>query len=71
MKDDLFVKFIIAFFVLFVCFVIFYLIPREYERSTRAETIAEEGCIALGHPRDLNTVYFYDCGGEIRMKRVK
>jgi hypothetical protein len=71
MKDDLFVKFIIAFFICFVGIVIFFLIPREHDRSVRAENLAEDGCVTLGHPRDLNTVYFYDCGGEIRMKRVK
>lgn len=49
----------------------FWLIPQAIQRDNRAEASTEPGCKYLGHPRDLNTVYFYDCDGEIKLKRVK
>ena len=49
-----------------------YLIPRDIERTSKAEAIAKEmGCEYLGSARDLNSVKFLDCNGEIKIIRVK
>lgn len=46
-------------------------IPSEIDRDKKAKALTDPGCEFLGHPKYLNTVYFYDCNGDIRMKRVK
>lgn len=49
-----------------------YLIPIQVERDNKAQNIANEtGCKCLGHARDMNSVYFLDCDGEIKLVRVK
>lgn len=51
---------------------LFVLVPVQVQRMTKAENNPpEEGCEFLGSARDLSTVFFYDCSGEIKMKRVK
>lgn len=53
-------------------FVVVILLPDQLDRESRAKDIAiESGCTYLGHARDLNTVFFFDCAGTIVMKRVK
>lgn len=54
-----------------LAWVLFYAIPKAIHRDIKARDNTQTGCEFLGHPRDLNTVYFYDCSGEIVMKRVK
>lgn len=54
-----------------LAWVIFYAIPKAFYRDVKARDNTQIGCEFLGHPRDLNTVYFYDCDGEVIMKRVK
>lgn len=49
-----------------------YLIPRDIERTSRAQEIAKEmGCEYIGSARDLGSVKFLDCNGEIKIIRVK
>ena len=49
-----------------------WLIPREIDRADRAQAIAQaQGCEYVGRARDLHSIYFMDCGGEIRMTRIK
>ena len=51
---------------------LFVLVPAQVQRMTKAENNPpEEGCVFLGNARDLTTVFFYDCNGEIKMKRIK
>lgn len=68
--DRIFVILWVGIAFLFV-WLFFVLIPQAIQRDNRAEEATELGCKYIGHPRDLNTVYFYDCDGEVRMKRVK
>ena len=50
----------------------FYVIPRDIERSDRAKEIADQmGCTVIGHARDLGSVKFLDCNGEVKLIRVK
>ena len=47
-------------------------VPREMDRAGKAHGIAQsQGCEYVGRARDLHSIYFMDCGGEIRMIRVK
>ena len=47
-------------------------IPRDFERTYKGKEIAQEmGCQYIGSARDLNTVKFLDCDGQIKMIRVK
>ena len=64
----------IAMIVMLVAFVglMAYLIPRDIERTSKAKAIADEmGCEYIGSARDLNSVKFLDCNGEIKVIRVK
>ena len=52
--------------------VVFWVMPKEIARTDQARTFAEQqGCEYLGSARDLREVKFMDCGGEIKMVRVK
>ena len=52
--------------------VLAYAIPRDIDRANRAEAIAESmGCNYIGSARDLNSVKFIDCNGEVKVIRVK
>jgi hypothetical protein len=52
--------------------VVFWVMPKEIARTDQARTFAEQqGCEYLGSARDLLEVKFMDCGGEIKMMRVK
>lgn len=65
-------RLLIAIMVLVVIGIIIYVIPREVERSDNASVWAtENGCKSLGHARDINSVYFFDCDGQIILKRFK
>jgi hypothetical protein len=58
--------------VILVASIIFWLIPKEIARSDRARDIAkQQGCEYIGSARDLPQVKFMDCGGEIKMVKVK
>lgn len=49
-----------------------YAIPQEYERSDRAKAIADQmGCEYIGSARDLNSIKFLDCNGEVKVIRVQ
>lgn len=49
-----------------------YLLPMQIKRDNKAQEYAQEhGCKCLGHARDMNSVYFLDCDGEIKLVRVK
>lgn len=50
---------------------LFWAVPTIIERDRRAEQAADPGCEMLGYPKYLSSVYFYDCNGEIKMKRIK
>jgi len=41
----------------------------RYEKAEKFEQ--DLGCEYIGRPRDLRSVAFYDCKGEIVMRRVK
>lgn len=57
--------------VLFVALGI-WLIPQEMNRADRAQAIAHsKGCEYVGRARDLHSIYFMDCNGEVRMIRIK
>lgn len=64
-------RILMAFF--FVFFVVFmgWAIPEHIERTSKAKEAIDVGCVYLGSARDLNSVHFYDCNGEIKMKRIK
>lgn len=48
------------------------LIPQDIERTDRAKQIADQlNCEYLGSARDMNSVKFLDCNGEIKLIRVK
>ena len=50
----------------------FWVIPNDIARADRARDIAkQQGCEYIGSARDLPQVKFMDCGGEIKMMRVK
>jgi formate hydrogenlyase subunit 4 len=52
--------------------VLAYAIPKDIERTDRAQEIAKAmGCEYVGSARDLNSIKFLDCNGEIKMIRVK
>ena len=58
--------------VILLAWVFVYAIPRDLERSDKAKEIAQEmGCQYIGSARDLNTIKFIDCDGQIKMIRVK
>lgn len=47
-------------------------IPQSIERSNKADELASQmGCVSLGHARDMNSVYFFDCNGVIKLERIK
>lgn len=47
-------------------------IPQIIDQDDRAETIAaEQGCEYIGNARDLRSVKFMDCNGEVKVYRVK
>ena len=49
-----------------------YAIPSSIERDNRAEAIAKDmGCEYIGSARDLASIKFLDCNGEIKIIRVK
>lgn len=49
-----------------------YAIPKQLDRDNRADEYAKaNGCVCLGHARDMNSVFFLDCDGEIKLVRVK
>lgn len=56
----------------FVVVLLMYLIPRDIDRTNRAEELAKQmGCDLIGSARDLGSVKFFDCNGDVVMKRVK
>lgn len=62
--------FVLAAFVM--GYVIVVLLPNQLDRESRAKDIAiESGCSYIGHARDLNTVFFFDCNGTVVMRRIK
>ena len=71
MMDAIF-KGMIGLLIIGFVVILAYLIPRDIERTARGEAIADQmGCKYLGSARDLNSVKFLDCNGEIKMIRVK
>jgi hypothetical protein len=68
--EERLVLFAIAILVAFTGWIFLFLVPEQFDREDKAKDLAN-GCIYLGHPKDLNTVFFYDCDGNIIMKRVK
>lgn len=68
--EELLVLFAIGVLVVVTGWIFLFLVPKQIDREDRAKELAN-GCIFLGHPKDLNTVFFYDCDGNIIMKRVK
>ena len=69
---DLLMKGMIALMIGAVLMIIFYVIPRDIVRSQTASQIATEmGCEVIGSARDLNSVKFLDCNGEVKVIRVK
>lgn len=52
--------------------IFFVAIPSSIEQSNKAQDIAKEmGCSYIGSARDLSSVKFLDCNGEIKMIRIK
>ena len=68
--EDRLVMFAIAILIALTGWIFLFLVPEQIDREDRAKELAN-GCIYLGHAKDLNTVFFYDCDGNIIMKRVK
>lgn len=72
MNKDNFGFILIILFGIFMGLILIYVIPRDIDRSNRAEKIADEmGCIVIGSARDLNSVKFLDCNGEVKAIRVQ
>lgn len=47
-------------------------IPREVKRGNKTKEVAKEmGCEYIGTARDLTSVKFFECNGEIKLVRVK
>ena len=58
--------------VVLTALTVFVLVPLHGSRVHRAmHSPPEEGCEYIGQPRGFYDVFFYDCNGEIKMKRVK
>ena len=64
-------KAIIAVLVFMFAMIVFasYTDSIRYKKAEKFEQ--ESGCEYIGRPRDLRSVAFYDCKGEIVMRRVK
>lgn len=72
MNKDKFGLTLIISFGIFIGLILIYAIPRDIALSNRAEMIANEmGCIVIGSARDLNSVKFLDCNGEVKLIRVQ
>lgn len=51
---------------------VFFLIPDDLERTDRAKEVAKEmNCEYLGAARDMGSVRFLDCNGEIKLIRAR
>lgn len=71
MADKLFGA-LIASMIIGTVVLLAYLIPRDMERNDRAKEIAKEmGCEYIGSARDLGSIKFLDCNGEIKIIRVR
>lgn len=69
---DKFLNVMIGLFVVVCIWAIFYALPRDIERTDRAKEIAQSmGCEYIGSARDLSSVKFLDCNGEVKAIRVK
>lgn len=67
-----FLKWGLVFLVIVFVGILAYVIPRDIERTDRAQEIASKmGCTLIGSARDLNSVKFLDCNGEVKLIRVK
>jgi hypothetical protein len=64
-------KVIIAVLVFMFAMIVFasYTDSIRYKKAEKFEQ--DLGCEYIGRPRDLRSVAFYDCKGEIVMRRVK
>lgn len=48
------------------------LVPERVEQTSKAKQIAQDmNCKFIGTARDLNSVYFLDCNGEVKLIRVE
>ena len=68
--EERLVLFAIAILIVLTGWMFLILAPEQNNREDKARELAN-GCIYLGRTKDLNTVFFYDCDGNIIMKRVK
>lgn len=51
---------------------LFYLIGRDLDRADLAKRWASDnGCTYIGRARDLNSVAFFKCGDEIKLKHIQ
>ena len=70
--DENFAFFLIGVTMIAIIAILVYFIPKEMKRHDRAEKIATEmGCELIGSARDLNSVKFIYCNGEVKIIRVK
>ena len=69
--DNIFIAIMVAAVVGGILFLTYH-IPKQTERDNRAKAISEQmGCEYIGSARDLGSVKFLDCNGEIKAIRVK
>lgn len=69
---DIFLKFVLGAMIITMIAILGYAIPRDIERTEKGKAIAEQmGCDYIGSARDLNSVKFLDCNGEVKVIRVK
>ena len=71
MMDKLFIGLLCTLVAVTILFLV-YIVPKDIERDLRTEQIAKEmGCTYIGSARDLGSVKFLDCDGEIKLIRVR
>lgn len=69
---DKLIKWAFIFLVVLFVGILAFVIPRDIKRTDRAQEIANNmGCTLIGSARDLNSIKFLDCNGEIKLIRVK
>lgn len=70
--EDFFIKSVVVVLVVILLAILVYALPREVKRESKTKEVVEEmGCEYIGTARDLNSVKFLDCNGEIKLVRVK
>jgi len=70
--DRIFVGFMYLAIVGIIIVLFFWIIPQDISRNEKAEEWAKQNnCEYIGSARNLNSVKFFECDGEVKMQRMK